>query len=232
MTADRTLVAAVRRELAAAADPSRAPAMQAYMKSALPYFGVPAAAARKVFAEVLRAHPLPDRAAWQDTVRVLWHDAGHREEWYAALALAGHRAYRCYQDPATLGLYEELVVSGAWWDVVDDLAAHKIGPIVLAYPGAARATVLRWSTAEDLWLRRAAILCQLGAKDRTDTALLAAAIEPSLDDRRFFLRKAIGWALRQHAYTDPDWVREFVTEHAARLSPLSRREALKHLGEP
>lgn len=230
VAADRTLIDAVRHGLAAAADPSRAPAMQAYMKSALPFYGVPAPAARKVFRTVLRAHPLADRATWEDTVRALWAEATHREEWYAALALAGDRAYRCHQDPAALPLYEHLVVTGAWWDVVDDLAVHKVGPILLSYPGPTRPVVLGWSRAEDLWLRRTSIICQLMAKDRTDPDLLAACIAPSLDDRDFFLRKAIGWALRQHARVDPDWVRAFVDAHADRLSTLSRREALKHLG--
>ena len=73
------------------------------------------------------------------------------------------------------------------------------------------------------------MICQVGAKDRTDVALLTTAVEANLDDWDFFLRKAIGWALRQFARTDPDWVRDFVAAHDERLSHLSRREALKHL---
>ena len=89
-------------------------------------------------------------------------------------------------------------------------------------------TVRAWATDEDRWRRRTAVICQIGAKEGTDTALLAAAIEANAADRDFFLRKGIGWALRQHARTDPQWVRDFVAGHD--LSPLSRREALKHLG--
>ena len=85
-----------------------------------------------------------------------------------------------------------------------------------------------WARAPDRWLRRTAVICQLGAKDGTDLELLTEAIEANLDDGDFFLRKGIGWALRQHARTDPDWVRSFVAAHPA-LSPLSRKEALKHL---
>ncbi|MEO0326451.1 MAG: DNA alkylation repair protein, partial [Myxococcota bacterium] len=85
-----------------------------------------------------------------------------------------------------------------------------------------------WMRAEDRWLRRSAILAQLRAKERTDPALLTASIEAAMHDRDFFLRKAIGWALRQYARTDPGWVRAFVDARPA-LSPLSRREALKHL---
>ena len=85
-------------------------------------------------------------------------------------------------------------------------------------------------TDEDRWLRRTSVICQVAAKDSTDVALLELACEVNLDDGDFFLRKAIGWALRQHARTDPDWVRAFVAAHGDRISGLSRREALKHLG--
>jgi 3-methyladenine DNA glycosylase AlkD len=86
-----------------------------------------------------------------------------------------------------------------------------------------------WATSDDLWLRRAAILSQLKARERTDTTLLRACVEPNLDDPSFWIRKAIGWALRQYARTDPAWVRAEVERWGPRLSGLSRREALKHL---
>jgi 3-methyladenine DNA glycosylase AlkD len=226
---DWELVKAVREGLAEAADPVKAPAMQAYMKSVMPFHGVPAPAARRVFTAALTAHPLPDRQAWQDTVRAMWDDATHREERYAALALAGHRGYRAHQDPQALPLYRHLVVTGAWWDHVDNLAADKVGPILRSHPAEVRPVVLAWSTDPDMWLRRTAILCQLGAKEATDRELLAACLGPNLADRAFFIRKAIGWALRELAKTDPGWVRAYVDEHVDDLSPLSRREALKNL---
>lgn len=89
----------------------------------------------------------------------------------------------------------------------------------------------RWSRADSFWLRRLASISQLDRKDRVDSRLLAEVIEPSLDDREFFIRKAIGWSLRDYARVNPGWVRRFVTDHEARLSALSRREALKHLGD-
>jgi 3-methyladenine DNA glycosylase AlkD len=227
---DQELVAQVRKGLAEVGDPERAPAMQAYMKSEMPFHGVPAPVARKVFRAAIDAHPLPDRQSWQDTVAALWSEATHREERYAALALAGHRRYRVHQDADLLPFYADLVRTGAWWDVVDDIASHLVGPILLSHPAAATPVVRAWATDRDLWLRRTAVICQLGAKDRTDVALLTAAIDANIDDREFFLRKAIGWALRQYARTDPDWVRAFVAARDGRLSTLSRREALKHLG--
>jgi 3-methyladenine DNA glycosylase AlkD len=89
-------------------------------------------------------------------------------------------------------------------------------------------TMLRWSRSPDMWKRRTSILCQLTFKKETDLKLLYACIEPSMDSTEFFLRKAIGWALRQYAWTNPDEVRLYVQKNVARLSSLSRREALKN----
>jgi 3-methyladenine DNA glycosylase AlkD len=229
--ADRALVDAVRRELAAAADPTKAPGMQAYMKSAMPFHGVPAPALRRICRRLFAEHPLGSAATWRATVLVLWRDAGHREERYAAVALAGDRRYRAHRTAMdALPLLEELIVTGAWWDLVDNVATHLVAELLAAHPGPMAATLLGWSRSEDRWLRRAAIICQVNAKAATDLGLLYACIEPNLADREFFIRKAVGWALRAHAWTDPDEVARYVHANQARLSPLSRREALKHLG--
>ena len=128
-------------------------------------------------------------------------------------------------------VYEELIVSGAWWDYVDDIASHRVGPILRDYPAPMRRKMLSWSRSADMWKRRTAIICQLGFKEQTDLGLLYACIEPSLSSREFFLRKAIGWALRQHAWTDPSEISRYVRRNGARLSPLSIREALKNVGK-
>lgn len=228
------LVDDLRRRIAEAGDPERAPRMQAYMKSALPFRGVTAVPLRAICREVVAAHPLPDRTAWKAAVLALWDGAAYREERYAALAVAGHRLYRPHRDPAALDLYRHLVVTGAWWDLVDTIASQHVGDILDRYPAGVTPVVGAWAVDDDLWLRRTAVLCQLTRKGRTDVALLGFALEQNLEDslhgREFFIRKALGWALREHARTDPDWVRAFVGEHEARLSGLTRREALKHLG--
>jgi 3-methyladenine DNA glycosylase AlkD len=226
----------IRRRLAAAADPERAPAMQAYMKSALPFRGVTAVPLRRLCRDVFTDMPLEDEAEWRTAVLMLWDDAGYREERHAALELTGQRRYRAYQHPGTLDLYRHLVVTGAWWDLVDGVASNRVGPILRAAPRDVTPTMTSWAVADDLWLRRTAILCQLGSKGDTDTALLRTCLEANLEDSRFgtefFVRKAVGWALRQHARTDPDWVVRFVDQHQNRLSGLSRREALKHVASP
>ena len=228
MTADQALVVAVRAALEAAGDPGRARSAQAYMKSAMPFHGVPVPEVRRMARAELAAHPPPDRQTWHDTVLELWDGATHREERYAALALVRSPGAAAYQDLSSLELYRHLVLTGAWWDLVDELA-HAVGAVLRAAGPPAAAVVRGWSRDEDLWVRRAAILCQLGAGARTDRALLADCLDANLADPGFFIRKAIGWALRDLARTDRAWVTAYVEAAGDRLSPLSRREATKHL---
>ena len=227
--ADGVLIEAVRRALAAAGDPDVAAQQQAYMKSAMPYFGLPAPRLKAELKPLLRDWRPADDEQWASTVRTLWDEATHREEWYAAIAVARHRRARGWLDPASLDLWEHLVVTGAWWDVVDDVATHLVGDVLAGHRSAATPLVRAWATDDDLWLRRTAVICQIGHRAETDLELLRHVVEANVEDTSFWLRKAIGWALRQHARTDPEWVRAEVDRLSDRLSGLSRREALKHL---
>jgi 3-methyladenine DNA glycosylase AlkD len=222
----RTLRAALER----VAEPARAAPMQAYAKSSMPYLGVTAVPLRKVCREVFAGLELPTAAAWRRAVLGLWRGARFREERYCAIELTGVRRFDGFQDMAALPMYEEMIVTGAWWDLVDGIAGHRLGTLLRRFPREMRKEMLAWSRSDDLWKRRSAILCQLTFKKDTDLDLLYATLEPALDSKEFFLRKAIGWALRQYAWTDPKEIRRYVREHEKRLSSLSKREALKNLG--
>lgn len=229
-----TYVGAVRAALAEVGDPERAAQQQAYMKSDLPYVGLGAPALKALLRPILADHRFADRAQWEAAALELFEDATHREEWYAAVALLRHRSYRAWLDTDLLPLLEELVRLGAWWDVVDEIAGHLVGQVLLDHRPAATSVIDAWAVdPESLWVRRTAMLAQLRHAETTDTDLLERVLVANLDDtaygREFFIRKALGWALRQHARTDPAWVRTFVERHERRLSGLSRREALKHL---
>jgi len=223
------LIREVRRALAAAADPGRAPAMQKYMKSAMPYYGVPLPEVRRVCNPLFDAYPLASAVQFEAAVERLFVEAAHREERYVAINLAQHRRYRTYQTPDRVPLYRRLIIAGAWWDTVDEIAANLIGPVLRTHPARVRPVVHRWATDPNMWLRRTAIIAQLGHKQDTDLDLLTYAIDVNGADTEFFIRKAIGWALRQYARTDPDWVRAFVDGREDVLSGLSKREARKHL---
>lgn len=225
---DTALVDAIRAALVDAADPAAAEPMRRYMKSALPYHGVRVPQVRRLTRAIAREHPMADPRVWEATVRALYDEATHREERYAALGLVGHPMYRAFATPAALPLHEHLVRVGAWWDLVDEVA-HRVGDVLASHPAEVAPVLLTWSRADSLWLRRCAIISQLGHGASTDLELLEAVIAPNLADREFFLRKAIGWALRDAARANPQWVRAYVDAHPG-LSPLSRREALKHLG--
>ena len=219
----------LRRALKQAGDSAKAPVMQAYMKSAMPYHGVPTPLLRRICQVTFADVTFATASDWQTQILSLWREAKFREERYAALYLAGDKRSLLYQTPSAMRLYEELIVTGAWWDYVDDIASHRVGPILKEYPGPLRSKMLSWSRSKDLWKRRTSILCQLGFKADTDLQLLYACIEPSLDSREFFLQKAIGWALRQYAWTDAAEIGKYVRLNRARLSALSCREALKNI---
>jgi 3-methyladenine DNA glycosylase AlkD len=224
------LIAALRAALAEQADAGNAAAMRAYMKSAMPYLGVKMPLVQAIGKEVFATHPLGSFVEWRETVLRLWREAAYREERYAAINLTEARRYAAYQTLDALPMYEEMIVSGAWWDLVDGIAGHRIGDLLRRYPEPMRETVLAWSRSPDMWLRRTSIICQSRFKGDTDPDLLYSCIAPNLADKDFFIRKAIGWALREYGKSHPEAVREYVAAHEAELSPLSRREALKHLG--
>jgi 3-methyladenine DNA glycosylase AlkD len=226
---DHRLVEDIRRTLAEHADPARAAGQQRYMRSAMPYRGLTAPQLKAALRPLLATYVPEGRAEWEETVRELWDHATHREEWYAAIALVRHRRARDWLDPDVLPLLRHLIVTGAWWDVVDDVATHPLGDTLDRHRAAVTPVLRAWATDDDLWLRRAAVICQVGDGDRTDVGLLTFAVEANLDDTSFWLRKAIGWALRDRARTDPDGVRAAVATYGDRLSPLSRREATRHL---
>ena len=226
---DTALVEAIRGALASAGDPERAVGQQRYMKSEMPFRGITSPELRALLRPLLKEYAPASRAAWEATVRTLWDEATHREERYAALALAKHRAARGWRDAELVPLVRHLVVTGAWWDLVDDVAVHLAGSALAAHPEEMTPVLRGWATEDDLWLRRTAVICQLGRRGDTDLELLRHAVESNVDDASFWLRKAIGWALRDLARTDPAWVRAEVERLDGRISALSRREALKHL---
>lgn len=126
-----------------------------------------------------------------------------------------------------LKTFEWMIQQNSWWDSVDTIASRLAGEYFKKFPQQKEAIVLGWSNHENMWLNRTAILFQLSYKSETDEDLLFQVIKQHLHSGEFFIQKAIGWALRQYAYTQPESVKQFVA--ANELKPLSKREALKHL---
>jgi 3-methyladenine DNA glycosylase AlkD len=233
---DAALVSALRAALLAAAVPAKAPAMQAYMKSAMPFYGVSAVPRERALRAVLAAHPpLRSFAAWRDTALTLWRGAHAREERYAVFALLAHAPHQAHSASLeALPLYEELIVTGAWWDYVDTVAPRHLGALLAAHGAAFAPTLRAWARCDDVWKRRSAIIAQLGAGQAADAALLydcvGANLRGSAHADSFWVQKALGWALRQRARVAPAEVQTFVRKQGDALSALTRREALKHVG--
>ncbi len=222
------LVRDIRQSLADNANPDKAEGMRAYMKSEMPFRGVQKPARRKLLNAVLRTDPLGDKAAWQSTILELWRNAEYREERYVALNIAGAKKYWDFRTLDILPMLEEMVVTGAWWDYVDEVATHRLRELLERYPTDMACDMRSWSRDDNMWKRRASIICQINRKDETDLDLLFDCIAPNFTHPDFFIRKGIGWALRSLAWTDLPTVEDYVARNSDRISSLSKREALKN----
>lgn len=209
----------IEARLRAHADPARAAAMKAYMRGQFEYLGIPSPERRRLSRPLLR--PLAS-AALRQAIVSLWA-LPEREFQYFGLELA--EKSRKLWTPDLLELWHWMIVHKSWWDTVDFLASHLVGEHVRRFGG----DLHGWIDSECMWVQRTALLYQLRYGQATDVPRLFGFIDRVIDSREFFLRKAIGWALRQLARTHPGEVRAFVAARHDRLSGLSRREALKHL---
>ena len=222
------LIQDIRQALADNANPDKAEGMRAYMKSEMPFRGVQKPARRKLVNAFLRTDPLPEKPDWQDLILELWRSAEFREERYIALDIAGAPKYLAHRTPDILPMFEEFVVTGAWWDYVDEVATHRLRELLERYPDELTPAMRSWSLDENMWKRRSSIICQINRKDETDLSLLFDCIDPNLSHPDFFIRKGIGWALRSLAWTDLPTVEDYVARNGDRISRLSAREALKN----
>jgi 3-methyladenine DNA glycosylase AlkD len=221
-----TIADSAARLLAAEHDVDRAAHMASYMKTDMAFYGVGSQSRKAIAKRLTQAYPAMSRSEYETGVRALWHGA-HREEKYLAIAYA--RAYPRFVTLSSVPLYRTMITQGAWWDFVDEIASHLVGTVLRNQRGRLTPTIEAWTVSEDMWLRRTSILSQLRHKDDTDTRLLDVACTRNIESTEFFIRKAIGWALREYARTDPSWVLCYVGAHEREMSGLTFREATKHL---
>ncbi|MBC1635966.1 DNA alkylation repair protein [Listeria welshimeri] len=198
--------------------------MEAYMKNQFTFLGIKAGKRKKLLAGFIKENGAPTDLL--DYVIVLFKEE-EREFQHVAIDLLSR--YGKEQPREAIQVYEKLIVTKSWWDTVDGLAGTIISNHFKLYPDLIPTYNEAWINGENIWLARTAILFQLKYKEQTDTELLFSNCEKWLGSKEFFIQKAIGWALRQYAKVDSDAVRIFVNTHP--LAPLSRREALKHIGD-
>jgi len=208
------------------ANPVKARDMAAYMKTDMPFYGIQKPARVPIYKEMKSRFPITTRKQYEQAFLALWQ-LPHREEKYAALAIANH--WPKYITPPSIPLYRRLIKEGAWWDFVDGIAANLVGTVWLNNRDRISPMMDQWIVDNDMWIRRSAIIGQLNHKKETDTARLYNYCIKRADEKEFFIRKAIGWALREHSYTDPKAVRSFLMKHKEKISGLSFREGAKYL---
>lgn len=220
------LRATASRALAVRANSAKAGPMAAYMKTDMPFFGVQSPARREVARMLKASYPPDGNDDYRAQIDALW-SLPHREEKYLALDLA--MAYRRHIVMANLDLYRRLIVEGAWWDFVDEVATGLVGKLLLTNREAMTPILYRWVDDPDMWIRRTALISQVGHKSATDPVMLFDFCVRRAGEKEFFIRKAIGWALREYSKANPEAVRGFLAEHSGQLSGLSLREASKYV---
>lgn len=224
MDETKALIADLKNTFEAHADAEMALAMRKYMKNLFPFLGL-----KKPLRSELEKPFIAEckKLKFQDLEKIakaLWNlDA--REYQYTAMVLL--RSAKIWKHPESLELMEWLLLHKSWWDSVDAIAAQLVGPYFLKYPEKRDQKIAEWKKSDNMWLNRTTLIFQLKHKDKTDIDLLFNLIRHFAPQKEFFIKKAVGWALRQLSYTEPDLVVGFCNNHP--LQPLSRREALKAL---
>lgn len=198
-------------------------AMKAYLKGQFEFLGIRSPERKELQKEFLNNinKKEPINKVW---VLQLWNYE-QREFQYLAIDYLIKMKKNLLEEH--IDLIKILIVTKSWWDTVDLLASHLIGELCKKYQKLIDEYILKWAVSEDMWLRRTAILYQLKYKDNVDTKILEYAICENKNDNEFFIRKSIGWSLREYSKINSVWVKEFLENN--KLSSLSIREASKYL---
>ncbi|WP_111684193.1 DNA alkylation repair protein [Winogradskyella tangerina] len=206
-------------------NPSHALQMQAYMKHLFPFYGIRSPQRKAILREVFKAEKEDVNANCRSIVNSLFQ-MNERELQYCAMEIASKVLRRKYV-VSDFEFITNLITTKSHWDTVDYIAKHLLGQYILMFWDDRHRLISTLSEADHMWLNRSAILFQLGYKAQTDEAILFDMCKAHAHSNEFFIKKAIGWALREYAKTNPHSVREFTSK--VQLKPLSMREALKHI---
>ena len=197
---------------------------KAYLLNQFEFYGIKTPLRRQLCKAFYKTHPIKDHTELSKLIKECFNEP-QRELHYFAIELLGH--HKKIWSIKTIPLIEWMITHQSWWDSVDSTNTHVISKFFLLHPEHIDACTSKWNQSSNKWLIRMSILFQLTYKTKTDTNLLSRYIENSQLHEDFFVRKAIGWALRAYAYTNKKWVIQFVKAHPL-LNNLSKKEALKH----
>jgi len=206
------------------ANPSQAPAMEAYMKHHFAFFGIKSEPRKEALKTFIAAHGLPDDKVFESTILDLWH-ADQREIHYCAQELFFKKKW--HKQLQSIELIETMLTTNSWWDSVDFIASNICGAYFKAHPNKIASIITNWNLDDNIWLNRSSFLYQLKYKTKTDLILLEKLFEPHLNSKEFFIQKAIGWMLRDISKHNPSYVAHYISTHD--LKPVSLREAKKYI---
>ncbi|MDY0104211.1 MAG: DNA alkylation repair protein [Lentimicrobium sp.] len=212
----------LRRYFEAHSNMSLAPAMEKYMKNQFQFWGIKSPERKLLLRNFIAEKGAPTTETIDTVVRNLWQQPA-RELQYVAMELVARKKFLVEKDRITL--IEWMLTHASWWDTVDYIACNVAGAWFKFHPEEIKPITTKWISSDNFWLQRSCLLFQLKYREATDLDLLFGFIERLAPEKEFFLRKAIGWALRELSKTNAKAVKMFVDSH--NLSPLSRREAMK-----
>ena len=221
------LIKAYKKEFKKNSNKKNAIPMQNYMKSKIPFYGVMSPVKKKIDLKLKKEFKIKNFEEYKQVTEELWNNAKYREERATAITIA--KQYKEFQTLNALPIYKHMIMDGAWWDYVDEISAHLIGNLLENYPKEIKKELKKWNKDKHMWLRRSSIISQLRFKENTDEKLLYSFIKNTMHEKEFFIRKAIGWALREYSKTNPNSVKKFVKENENSLSYLSKKEALRRM---
>ncbi len=223
---NKKLVAHTHDVLSTLANPEKAIEMAAYMKTSMPFYGVQKPDRLPIIRD-LRVNFAPENHdQYVNNVLSLWQQT-NREQKYLAINYA--ESFPEFIIIDSLPLYERMVREGSWWDYTDSIASHLTGPVLLANEAEVRPIIDGYIYDSDFWIRRTGLLSHLGHKKNTSSKHLFSYCRKLASEKEFFIRKGIGWALREYSKSEPAKVKQFLVENKGTLSSLSYNEGAKHL---
>jgi 3-methyladenine DNA glycosylase AlkD len=205
--------------------PENAVAMSKYMRNHFSFFGIKTEDRRQIFKTIWKENQ-QEVAEKPRAIALELFNKKERELHYCAIEILIKELKGNYTKD-DIQLIEKLIITNSWWDSVDTIAKYILGEYLLEHPLETEKVIERFSNSNNMWLNRSAILFQLGYKQKTNFDLLKSECEKHKNSNEFFIQKAIGWALREYAKTNPEAVRNFVVNN--NLKPLSKKEALKNI---
>jgi 3-methyladenine DNA glycosylase AlkD len=217
-------LSAIKKIYAANGDAGIAKGAKAYLLNQFEFYGIKTPLRRQICKEFYKVNPIKDQNELSVLIKECFAEP-QRELHYFAIELLGH--HKKMWSKQTIPLIEWMITHNSWWDSVDSTNSFVISKYFLQFPESIEPTTSKWNQSSNKWLQRMSLLFQLLYKEKTNTVLLSKYIEHTQLEEDFFIRKAIGWALRAYAHTNKKWVIQFVKDHPS-LSNLSKREALKH----